>query len=197
MGYEAEFGDCEGRGRQTFFWELFSNIFHLHSDKRICSKTISDNRYVYGYIRTWYMVYLYCALRLCVRTRSRTPRSIQDKISRKPASFKTCTWLRSLCLWRQYILTILDVPGRYKYGNLALQVGGVSDETVKYGYRFWATRTIKWLHCKLQTRALVREGALQIQDRKFQTVTFRQEIISGRKSYKSARYLDILTDCQS
>jgi hypothetical protein len=22
----------------------------------------------------------------------------------------------------------------YKYGNLALQVGGVSDETVKYGY---------------------------------------------------------------
>jgi hypothetical protein len=26
------------------------------------------------------------------------------------------------------------VPGEYKYGNLALQVGGVSDETVKYGY---------------------------------------------------------------
>jgi hypothetical protein len=30
------------------------------------------------------------------------------------------------------------VPGRYKYGNLALQVGGVSDETVKYGYGSWA-----------------------------------------------------------
>jgi hypothetical protein len=28
------------------------------------------------------------------------------------------------------------VPGAYKYGNLALQVGGVSDETVKYGYGF-------------------------------------------------------------
>jgi hypothetical protein len=28
------------------------------------------------------------------------------------------------------------VPGGYKYGNLALQVGGVSDETVKYGYGF-------------------------------------------------------------
>jgi hypothetical protein len=27
-------------------------------------------------------------------------------------------------------------PGGYKYGNLALQVGGVSDETVKYGYGF-------------------------------------------------------------
>jgi hypothetical protein len=26
------------------------------------------------------------------------------------------------------------VPGGYKYGNLALQVGGISDETVKHGY---------------------------------------------------------------
>jgi hypothetical protein len=26
------------------------------------------------------------------------------------------------------------VPGGYKYGNLALQIGGVSNETVKYGY---------------------------------------------------------------
>jgi hypothetical protein len=25
------------------------------------------------------------------------------------------------------------VPGGYKYGNLALQVGGVSNETIKYG----------------------------------------------------------------
>jgi hypothetical protein len=28
------------------------------------------------------------------------------------------------------------VPRGYKYGNLALQVGGVSDETVKYGFGF-------------------------------------------------------------
>jgi hypothetical protein len=28
------------------------------------------------------------------------------------------------------------VPGGYKYGNLALQVGGVSDETVKFGFGF-------------------------------------------------------------
>jgi hypothetical protein len=109
------------------------------------------------------------------------------------------------------------VPGVYKYGNLALhvgrvsseggpgsrnyvyipQVGGVSDETVKYGYRFWATRTIEWLHCKLHTRPLVREGASQKQDRKFQTATFRQGVVSGRKSHKGARYQDILTNHQS
>jgi hypothetical protein len=35
------------------------------------------------------------------------------------------------------------VLGGYKYGNLAFQVGGVSDETVKYGYGFYATRTIE------------------------------------------------------
>jgi hypothetical protein len=39
----------------------------------------------------------------------------------------------------------------YKYGVLALQVRGISDETVKYGYGFWATQTIEWLHCKLLT----------------------------------------------
>jgi hypothetical protein len=35
------------------------------------------------------------------------------------------------------------VPGGYKYGNLALQVGEVSDETLKYCYGFCATRTIE------------------------------------------------------
>jgi hypothetical protein len=29
----------------------------------------------------------------------------------------------------------------YKYGDLALQVGGVSDETVKYGREFYGTLT--------------------------------------------------------
>jgi hypothetical protein len=81
-----------------------------------------------------------------------------------------------------------------KYGNLALQVGGISDKTVQYGYGFCETRTIEGLHCKLQTRPLVREGAPQKQDRKFKTTTFRQEVISGRKSHKGARYEDILTD---
>jgi hypothetical protein len=51
------------------------------------------------------------------------------------------------------------VPGGDKYGNFALQVGGVSDETVKYVFGFWVTRTIEWLHCKSLTRPLVREGA--------------------------------------
>jgi hypothetical protein len=31
------------------------------------------------------------------------------------------------------------------------------------------------------------------EDRKLQTATFRQEVISGRKSHKGARYQDILT----
>jgi hypothetical protein len=33
------------------------------------------------------------------------------------------------------------VPGGYKYENLALQVGGVSDEAVKYGRDFCGTWT--------------------------------------------------------
>jgi hypothetical protein len=32
------------------------------------------------------------------------------------------------------------------------------------------------------------------QDRKFHTATFRQEIVSGRKSHKGTWYQDILTD---
>jgi hypothetical protein len=37
------------------------------------------------------------------------------------------------------------VLGRYKYWDLALQVGGVSNETVEYGYGFCPTRTREWL----------------------------------------------------
>jgi hypothetical protein len=33
------------------------------------------------------------------------------------------------------------VRGGYKYGDLAFQVGGVSDETVKYGREFYRTST--------------------------------------------------------
>jgi hypothetical protein len=50
--------------------------------------------------------------------------------------------------------------GEYEYGDLDLKGGGVSDETVKFGYGFCATRTSEWFHCKLQIRPLVREGAL-------------------------------------
>jgi hypothetical protein len=38
---------------------------------------------------------------------------------------------------------IIGSPGGYKYGNLVLQVGGVSDGTVKYGYEFCAAQTIE------------------------------------------------------
>jgi hypothetical protein len=34
---------------------------------------------------------------------------------------------------------LVPIPGGYKYGDLALQVGGVSEETVKYGREFCGT----------------------------------------------------------
>jgi hypothetical protein len=37
------------------------------------------------------------------------------------------------------------VPGGYKYEDLALQVGGVSNETVKYDCEFCGTSTREWL----------------------------------------------------
>jgi hypothetical protein len=37
------------------------------------------------------------------------------------------------------------VPGGYKYRNLALQVGGVSNEIVEYGREFCWTSTQDWL----------------------------------------------------
>jgi hypothetical protein len=57
--------------------------------------------------------------------------------------------------------------GGYKYGDLALQVGGVSDETLKYGLSSaglgpksdCSDKAQKQLYSKLQTRPLVREGA--------------------------------------
>jgi hypothetical protein len=85
-------------------------------------------------------------------------------------------------------------PGGRKYGDLALQVGGVSDETAKYGYGFWATRTIEWLHYKLQTHPLVREVTPQKQDRKIS----ESKIPTGSNIWSQVpelvRYQDILTD---
>jgi hypothetical protein len=52
----------------------------------------------------------------------------------------------------------------FLYRDLALQVGGVTDETLKYGYGSCATRTNEWLHCKLQSRPLVREGTPNDED---------------------------------
>jgi hypothetical protein len=60
-----------------------------------------------------------------------------------------------------------------KYGGLALQVGGVSDETVKYDREFCGTSAQEWLlwqgpeatYSNLQNRPLVREGATKLQTR--------------------------------
>jgi hypothetical protein len=55
---------------------------------------------------------------------------------------------------------------------------GKSQMRVKYGYGFWATRTIEWLHSKLQTRPLVREGALLEEERKY---CHSKKVKSGRQ----------------
>jgi hypothetical protein len=49
---------------------------------------------------------------------------------------------------------------------------------------------------KGQTRPLVREGASQRQDNKFQTHTLEKEVTSGQKSTKWACHQDMLTDCK-
>jgi hypothetical protein len=74
--------------------------------------------------------------------------------------------------------SLLDPVEGVNPNNWTQITNWVSDDTVKYGYGFCATRTIEWLHCKLQTRPLVREEAPQKQDRKFETATFRQEVKS-------------------
>jgi hypothetical protein len=53
----------------------------------------------------------------------------------------------------------LSVPGGYKYGDLALQVVGVSNEKVKYDREFCGASTQKQFYSQLQTHPLVREGA--------------------------------------
>jgi hypothetical protein len=79
-----------------------------------------------------------------------------------------------------------------------------------YGYESSATLTKDRLHYKLQTRPIVREGSPRRRAKltvsrkdfdfapqtkeNFQTATFWEEVISGRKSHKGARYQDTLTD---
>jgi hypothetical protein len=56
------------------------------------------------------------------------------------------------------------------------------------------TRTIEWLHRKLQTRPLIRESTPQKQDHDFQTATSQQEVISGA-SVKIKNYLCVEHAC--
>jgi hypothetical protein len=60
------------------------------------------------------------------------------------------------------------VPWGYKYEDLALQDGGISYETVKYGPRVTAlAKTSSNYASKLQTNPLVREGAAHQETRNF------------------------------
>jgi hypothetical protein len=48
-------------------------------------------------------------------------------------------------------------PGGYKYGDLALQVGGVSNETIKYGHEFcwiWTRELLLWQGPKAIVRVI-------------------------------------------
>jgi hypothetical protein len=49
----------------------------------------------------------------------------------------------------------------FKYGELFPKFRGVLKEMLKYGYGSCTTQKIEWLHYKVVTRPLVREGALQ------------------------------------
>jgi hypothetical protein len=49
--------------------------------------------------------------------------------------------IKVAALTRAYTIFAISDIGGYKCGNLALQVGGVSDETVKYGREFCGTWT--------------------------------------------------------
>jgi hypothetical protein len=57
-------------------------------------------------------------------------------------------------------------------------------------------RQMTRLTYKGQTRPLIREGASQRQDNKFQTETLEKEAISGPTSTTWARRQGVLTDCQ-
>jgi hypothetical protein len=81
----------------------------------------------------------------------------------------------------------------YSILGIASQVVGKEREWVRMNQRILmncteilAVTARHWALIQAITRPLVREGAPQKQDRKFQTATFRQEVISGRKSHKGA-----------
>jgi hypothetical protein len=73
--------------------------------------------------------------------RNRVAGSVKFHVTLHPENIcpHTCT-VRAEMGQRQ-IFTFNIVPGGYKYGDLDLQVGGVSNETVKYGCEFCGTST--------------------------------------------------------
>jgi hypothetical protein len=65
----------------------------------------------------------------------------------------------------------------YKYGDLALQVGGISRiGTIKYGLEFRGTALARTSsNSKLQTRPLVREGATKITNPQLSKGNFKEK----------------------
>jgi hypothetical protein len=69
----------------------------------------------------------------------------------------------------------------------------VSDETVMYGYESSATLTTDRLHCKLQTRPLVREGAPRRSAKQF-SGRRKEKVKFGHGPQKGVQHQDIQTD---
>jgi hypothetical protein len=72
---------------------------------------------------------------LCSRPPSQDPRPLFPDCLVKAAGFRYIVYAQTAqkpCFPKRKKLGH-SVPGGYKYGDLALKVGGVSDETVKYG----------------------------------------------------------------
>jgi hypothetical protein len=69
------------------------------------------------------------------------------------------------------------VPKEYKYGNMVLQVGEVSDDTVKYDTG--SSRLGSVSDCIANCRPVLSSERTPHTDK---TATLRQEVISSRKS---------------
>jgi hypothetical protein len=76
---------------------------------------------------------------------------------------------------------------------MALQVGAVSGVTVIYGYDACTTLTSKWLHSKVDTHPVIREGALHEQGRK---LLYLKEIKIWSSVPKGARQQNEIADWQ-
>jgi hypothetical protein len=78
---------------------------------------------------------------------------------------------------------IHTVRGVHKYCDLALQVGGVSNETLIYSYGF--SRPMNSVHCKIQTCLLIREDTIHGKENKCQTT---ENLTSGHGPQNAARH---------
>jgi hypothetical protein len=96
---------------------------------------------------------------------------------------------------------IHPIPGAYKYGDLALQVGGVSRiETIKYGFESRGTQTragLRWrgAAATLNYRAILTSERAPYRKKNKAIVTKEMiRIKSGHGPQRGARYQDELVD---